>query len=65
MYDARGREIRPRNGLLVKAGSMVYRNGEWHTLECDHVVKIVRTNNGLCQSVETETKLEPKPKTET
>ena len=59
MYDRNGREIRPRNGLIVKRGSMIYRSGEWVTLDADHKVVMRTERNDLCQSVSKEMTLEP------
>ena len=52
MYDSKGREIRPRNGLVLKAGSIIFEKGEWITLKDDHIISIRKERNDLCQSVE-------------
>ena len=59
MFDSKGREIRPRNGLVVKAGSMLLKNDKWITLKVDHIVSIRKERNDLCQSTETVTTINP------
>jgi hypothetical protein len=60
IYTKQGKEIRPRHGLTLEAGCMVFRDNKWETLKSDHIVVITTRRDGLCQSVEREIEIKMK-----
>lgn len=61
IYSANGKEIFPRNGMIIPTGSFLKKGnvGEFEVLTEDFIFRKTRTWNNLCQSWEEETTLIP------